>query len=311
MRSRLALVAVILFVTLSSFAQERREVCNLFDSATIYLNIDTASSWDIGVATKPELNMAYSLPNSIVTNIDSVFHPKNDTSRFVFAYRHLPDGGLTGGGLAGLPPLEVEFMHKFSTDDVDFGMIEISINENYEWYGIYDDLTNVGRNFHIGGFSHVNQSSGMDLGETLPIQGNSDGWIRSKFYVFEYEFLLDNNDYRLDSVLIRFSFISGTSGSGSEGWQIDDICANIDFVNGITEIASDESFSIYPNPNNGAFQLPNTLQSGKLQVFNLMGELVHNGVISTNELSLNLSLGCYLLVVEKDQLVHTSRMIVK
>ena len=306
MKSRLVLLTLSVFFMLSSFAQERREVCNSFDSATIYLNIDTNSNWGIGVAAKPELNTAYSLPNSIVTSIDSVFHPKNDTSRFTVAYRHLPNGGISGT-IAGFPNLEIEMIHKFLTDSIDYGVIEISVNNKNEWYDIYD--SRLGGWYEPTSFSHVHLGSGTQLNDTLSIQGDSDGWLRSTYNVGFITPL--DNDYPLDSILIRFSFISGASGTGSEGWQIDDLCANIDFINGITEVASNESFSIYPNPNNGAFQLPNTLASGKLQVFNLMGELVYNSMINTNELTLNLSAGCYLLVVEKDQLIHTSRMIVE
>lgn len=92
-----------------------------------------------------------------------------------------------------------------------------------------------------------------------------------------------------------------------------EVCYSIP-VNGIEE-QSLNSVRIYPNPNRGLFQVAvsSPVANGRVYIFDLNGQILHEEAFAGNQQSLNveLSTGLYLLKITDGQQVYTTRITVE
>jgi hypothetical protein len=83
---------------------------------------------------------------------------------------------------------------------------------------------------------------------------------------------------------------------------------------GVAESAMVPSISLYPNPNNGTFNLSLTADAGNLQqatVYDLMGRVVYRSATNTQRLDLGeVPAGHYVLVVHTDKGVFNRKFVV-
>lgn len=248
-------------------------VCNNFDNIVIGLNIDSSSVWEIGNLSKTIFNNSYSGENSIVTSLDSSYS-NSDTSNF---YIQLTNEWNFPNYLGGYYPLVLDFKHRFNTDTLnDYGKIEISFDNDPVWYNVHDILK--GYSWWTWGEKksfHVFLETGDTLYQDISISGNSNGWIHTRYYITYETLVYDNNLYPLDTMVIKFSFITDSIENNYDGWQIDDLNVFIkDDINSIKSL-NNTRFKLYPNPFNEHFKVDLIDESFyKVSVFNGLGSLV-------------------------------------
>lgn len=307
-KTTLILYFLIFVFPLISYSQGALTICNSFDTTTTYLSIDTSGIWEIGQPNKTVFDSSYSGVNSIVTDLDS-FYSSNDTSKFYVVIKD--EWGPIPNYLGLYSPLEIEFNHRFITDSIsDYGSIEMSLDYGNTWYDILSSEHNAteGPNWPYAN-EHFFEGNGVTQFDSLVVFGNSNGWVHSKF-TKDIEQIIWNDNIFPDSIIVRFSFISDSIG-GNEGWQIDNLCISMDFVSGIAENQNIEELSIYPNPNNGEFSIPENSYVGELRIYNLLGKQVYFETITKNRVSTNLPHGIYVVSIKREDSLYTSRMVIK
>lgn len=234
-----------------------------FEKGSNLVHIDTSQKnniWQIGTPHKSFFDSAYSKPYAIVTDTIGAY-PINNTSSFVI---DMPYGGLLGD--------MVSFWYKIETDSLfDGGYIELSTDTGKTW-------TNIA---NAPGCSCNNiYNYGTITGGVPALTGRSDGWQNMSFLLGCKEFGLQ------DSLLLRFTFKSGSVVSNKEGWLIDNINVIVGACEGVDEINNKQaSMSIYPMPANNnvtityQLSLPNT--KAELKLCNAMGQLVSSKSINS------------------------------
>ena len=80
-----------------------------------------------------------------------------------------------------------------------------------------------------------------------------------------------------------------------------------------TEEVAAGSFSIYPNPTNGAFSIAlNGVDVADVTIVNMVGQTVFSGVIDANaEINAGLATGTYIVIVKSDNGVFQQKLVVK
>jgi hypothetical protein len=176
----------------------------------------------------------------------------------------------------------------------DIGKTWFDVNElleNYDWtWG--NDL----------GFQQY-LSTGEKIYDNIPISKNSNGWIHSRLMIYIDDIVYNNGYYPIDTVQVKFSFISDSIG-GNDGWQIDDLCIyTYDKTTSIDNLENND-FKIYPNPNNGNFQLelPSERET-YIEIINIYGQKIYSEFLNTKNIDFkfdNLLKGIYLIRLKID-----------
>jgi hypothetical protein len=316
MRNLFVFLFGFLFIPAVGFSQFKEyRICNSFDSTITRISIDTLGAWEIGQPTKTVMNGSYSGENSIVTGLDSLYSA-NDTSIFYFTYASDYDGYFPGEYLGYYTEFEMEFKHRFITDSIsDFGGVEMSIDGGVSWVDVLSsDYNSFYNPVDPSPNAHFYEETEITVFDSLTVSGNSQGWIYSTFSKDLNQMVYDNPDWLdgslIDSVIVRFSFVSDSSG-GNEGWQIDDLCTSMDIIDNIDENEKDEKPLIYPNPNKGTFRIRESYDTDSVHIYNLYGKEVHSEMISKEEIFTNLPQGMYLVLIHKADGVCTERMIIE
>lgn len=310
MKNKTTLILYFLIFTspIISHSQKVLTICNSFDTTTTYLSVDTLGIWEIGQPNKTVFDSSYSGVNSIVTDLDSLYL-SNDTSKFYVVFKD-QRGGVPNY-LQSYSPLKIEFNHRFITDSIsDYGSIEMSLDNGNTWYDILSSEHNATWGLTSPYASeHFFEGTGNTLFDSFAVFGNSNGWVHSKFSI-DVERIIWNEHTFPDSIIVRFSFISDSIG-GNEGWQIDNLCMSMDFDLGIAKNQNIVELSIYPNPNNGEFSIPEKSYVSELRVYNLLGKQVYSESITKNSVSTNLPHGIYVVVIKSAETLYTTRMVIK
>ena len=91
--------------------------------------LDPAGIWQIGIPNKALFDSAYSPPDAIVTELDSMLPPNTKASFIITLPGYV--GNFDGGGL-------LTFTHKFSFDSAHGGgYVEFSVDTGRHWHGIF------------------------------------------------------------------------------------------------------------------------------------------------------------------------------
>ena len=81
------------------------------------------------------------------------------------------------------------------------------------------------------------------------------------------------------TALFRFTYITDSINTPTDGWMIDDIYVN-DWYEGINDIPNESIISIAPNPVVDVLHIKRKIGAAKnesVQVMNMMGEVVFSG----------------------------------
>ncbi len=227
---RILLLAA-LFFHLALFSQEWEGIWEIeefgdtinFEEETFLFQIDTSSSnlWQIGMPSKPVLDSAFSPIKALITDTINSYSISN-YSYFdvVFASENHPYF-LT-------EQLHFGFAHKFHTDSLkDGGYITISLDNGENFYDVFEE--EVGSYLISPAYNSVNlytQTDTLYNGEP-GFSGSSNGWVNtmmgwSTMYVSTSDIGRTKGGWELDTVLVRFNFISDSIAESKDGWMIDD-----------------------------------------------------------------------------------------
>ena len=151
--------------------------------------------------------------------------------------------------------------------------------------------------------------------------GKSDGWILSKFnWNWYITVKSDTITYPIDSLMIRFTFISDSIDSDKEGWMIDDIVtstAGSELCTGVEDHSVEKKIFVYPNPFSSQTTIKTNfrLNNSQIAVYNSFGYLVYqikevSGQIITLPRN-GLSPGLYFIMIwEKNKLLATRKVLI-
>lgn len=230
---------IFLFASIAAKAQFFDAAIFDFDSSNTYLYywgnykdyktlnsalfIDTVdykrNQWQIGRPNKRVFDSAFTYPNAIVTDTSAPCLP-NDTSVFVLK--------IASSGF----PNEYElywfsFVYQLDIDTGDIAMLEVSIDSGKAWINVLKDTNNYFDWTRPGAIkpdlatSTTKWDSAVIVPHVLPTPYN-------------------------DTLLLRFTLITGSDTTARDGWMIDHIATQYP-TEGVADI-SRPLFQLYPNP---------------------------------------------------------------
>jgi hypothetical protein len=259
--------------------------CN-FESTCTMVSIDTTipgNIWRIGAPNKTPFTSSYTLPNAIVTNLDSSYPVGND-SWF--------DLKINIWNM-GLPNPVITFRHKYKTDTLsDGGYVEISYDKGITWRNVLYDTSIVWMSYDNNTPNREGFYTPTDTieGGIPAFSGTSNGWQYSRIQWLWFIPVKDENDTPGDSIFIRFHFKSDSIDNNKAGWMIDNIVIYNTLISDIPEYnAKNGIINIYPNPatNNIYFALPENKSPDKIMVYDMTGRCIYSAKNASNELSVS------------------------
>lgn len=286
MKASLTFILAILFFIISS-GQATDEFCD-FETHCAITKIDTnlrQNLWQIGYPVKSVFNYG-NLTNKIVTD---TLLPYGVNNLSTFYVRIIPTGWDFW--------IDVQFDHFFDTDSLkDGGFIEISVDGGMTWTNIINSqYLVVGMDFNLysnndtlfngnpgfSGFSGIYQYSGFEL-----------------------------EMFEIDTLDLRFCFISDNIDNQRNGWSIDNLYI-WGFWEGIDE-KDHIQYNLYPNPviNKSKLTFKNPdFNKFTLEITDCFGRLIQKQTeIWSNEVTISnsgLSKGIYFFKLFDANNAHT------
>jgi hypothetical protein len=166
------------------------------------------------------------------------------------------------------------------------------------------------------------ESTGLySLNDTLyngtnGFSGNINNWTKVQFNWIKY-MAVKKSDW-IDTVIVRFNFISDATENAHEGWIIDNIrLFMVEQPGSVNESAYKNNLEIYPNPvqTNSLIKSKDQKTIKQIRIYNLTGQLLKTSEIQCSEFTFereNLTPGSYLLkCIFKDDTSETLKIIIK
>ncbi len=249
----------LLFYSLTSNAQGDYIVIANWDTLQFeqpydYLSIDSSEQniWQIGDPQKTFFNTPFSSNNAIVTDLVNTYPPNTYSYFDLYVGKfNYPEDEMGGFGESYPYNIFMEIKHKYDTDpSKDGGYITVSYDNGATWMNIIKD-TVYGHGLTPGDGVSGNlyyESDKLSNGES-GFSGTSDGWVSTWF---GWHLLpVKNGATDVDTMILRFNFVSDEIDNPKEGWMIDDIrLYSIDIGANITSFTAENALLIYPNPIN-------------------------------------------------------------
>lgn len=207
--------------------------------------IDTASTdlWQVGAPQKGFFNAPLSSPNVIVTDTVNPYPAGNTSSFTVKAATNV---------FGFWPVFFLRFYHAFDTDTLlEGGYLEVSWDNGASWTNIYDDwvLPLTVENYYTDTWTPVQP-------DTLPnghmgYSGSTGSIVSGLRWVYS-TFCWENIGFPpADSLFVRFTFTSDSTGTPRDGWMIDDMTLGSYMVHPIIAYTRmDDYLLVAPNPVN-------------------------------------------------------------
>jgi hypothetical protein len=216
----------------------------------------------------------------------------------------------------------MEFWHKYDMDTLtEIGIIEASYDGGNSWVLVNDTSVVSTMESFFWWDSDFHASNGNYTNHPLITTGKSDGWILSRFnWQWWIPVKADTIIYPVDSLMIKFTFISDAIETNKEGWIIDDILtasAEWQLCSYIKETINN-NFRIFPNPFSQQMTVESVedLKGSDIIIYNSSGIIVkeiHNA--SRHSITVqrdNLSSGVYYLVITKNgKMVGTNKLLIE
>ena len=257
--------------------------------------VDNANNcWRIGQPDKPIFQSALSLPNAIVTGLDTTY-PVKDTSSFVIL--HKADMLLDYYGY-----LFLTAYYQVNSDTLtDFGTIEFSPDNGVSWINLMTDT------------AYLNQGYYTWIPEKPVFSGNSGGWQSFELHITDADHAF--NLWYGDTVLFRFTFVSDSVQTFKDGWMLDEIMID-DWYEGVADLPSQtRHISADPNPFSGKAVITASwpMSDASLYAYNIFGQRVREikNISGTKAVfdSGGLPEGLYILqLVENNVLITTTKI---
>ncbi|OFX32979.1 MAG: hypothetical protein A2X08_09310 [Bacteroidetes bacterium GWA2_32_17] len=224
---------LIILISFTFAKGQSYQYCTGFETPDLFITIDSLGIWKIGHPSKIVFNTNIEGNKSIMTDTLNPY-PINDTSSFEITMHLI-------GFMAEVNFFDIELTHRFDTDSLlDNCLIDLSIDGRISWFNVLSDTLSLYPN------SHYFYSLGTYINGYLPISGNSQDWVVS---TFRKDIWQNWSIPNIDSVIIKFTFISDSIQTNKDGWQIDYLCLTETHYGTIKELSSLNNFAnIFPNP---------------------------------------------------------------
>lgn len=283
------LISVFLAVSVTMYSQSHEDTTVVelitFESESAYFvqGTPTTNSWQIGQPSKTLFNAAYSGTYAIVTDTMNPY-PANNHSWF--------DLRINLNEYYWFINLGIGFYHKIQTESNKAGgYITVSYDKGATWNNIVNDSVCP---FIFSPtypcFSNVNLYSSNDFlfnGES-GFSGTISEWQYVEFYW--YIRMVTKFPNEVDTLLIRFNFISDSSASELDGWMIDDIRLFYNHFNGgISGNEAQKNLQAFPNPanENTVIRTMNRQKIMKAEIYAVNGKLVKEEAVQNTEFQFN------------------------
>lgn len=224
-----------------------------YDTTTLSLEIDTSNInniWQIGKPQKTIFNQAKTQPNAIVTDTTNTY-PVNNNSVFYVNYSNYNCAYFEG-------------YYYCDTDTNDYGTIELSTDNGQTWIDLLAVSTN--------------------LSNKPVLTGNSNGW-----QFFSLDFMGYINDSQVDSLTIKFTFISDSIDTQHDGLMFDNFafCIAVNTQN----LYQLNNLKIFPNPTSDLlnFQLEEPIDNAEIRIYSTIGQLMQNQNIINTDVQFDVS----------------------
>lgn len=261
------LVATIFFsITIASYGQFNYFI-NFENSwneeqIKIELSNNPLNPWMVGKPDKTTFTEAYSKPNAIMTDTLNSVQP-NDTS--IFYLYHERDNA------APFHIFDLNFWFQMEGDSTDFGTIEISPDNGFNWINV------------------LQQDTTYDIrwrAEKPTLSGSTNGWT-------EFSITMENwastwgvfpIPMTADTIIFKFTYITDSNITQYGGWIIDNFHVN-DFWESVKESRLDDLISIYPNPANEYLYIKSksSRNNSHVQILNNLGQVVYSKAFNEKE----------------------------
>jgi hypothetical protein len=241
-----------------------------FEDTTRYNHI-LINHPDIWKIMKPEKEILFFPSNTpsygkygIITETNQYYSPNTNAS-FQFKL----------WGIGGAELTDISFWHKYDFNpNVDGGIIETSWDYGETWQNIVFDSIIQSRLHYELGEGIYSLSDTISSFENQPgFTGlNSAGNYVSILFWTPFDLL---DDSVIDTLLIRFTFKSGSFESEHEGWLLDEFDFRMVRFNSIEETPKINILTIFPNPANDIINisLENDVVS-LIRIFTLTGQII-------------------------------------
>jgi hypothetical protein len=210
-------------------SQDKEVLIDFEDTAKIktYILLDTnqGNLWRIGKPNKSIIHTAYSGNYAIMTDLNKPY-PTNNKSSFIIKY--FSSDEIKEGGT-----VYIFGQYKFDSDSlIDTGIVEYSIDKGYYWLNIM---------LYHGWW-------GWGIQDSNDKQPMFSGNVTDRWHQFSFSLPTIEASTALDSLYIRFTFISDSIDNSKEGWIIDNLNLFYYGPGSIRNIKENIKFIIYPNP---------------------------------------------------------------
>ena len=237
------MIICIFMINHSTFSQADLPWHVEFDFETIeyknFITLDSSLVWQVGEPSKSYLDTAFSGAKVIMTDTLNPY-PANTKDCFYLIIDPIKYLWF------GYTICELEFQHKTDCDTItEGGYIEVSYDKGKKWKNIiYDSI-----HFEIDDWTFTYSENFYEKDDTLEtgmpaFSGNHLAWQYSKF-MWGTGGVKKNS---IDTVLIRFCFLSDSIQTNKDGWMIDDIKITVITPSNINKNNHYTGIRVIPNP---------------------------------------------------------------
>ena len=274
----------------------------------VFITLDSSAVWQVGHPSKPNLDTAFSGEKVIMTD---TLNPYPANTRDCFYLIIDPINYLW----FGYTWCDLEFHHKIDCDSTtEGGFIEVSYDKGKKWKNIIFDSIYNEIDYWRTTEAHNFYGKSDTLGNGVPaFTGRNLEWQQSRFSWGAPGIKKST----IDTVLIRFCFLSDSLQTDKDGWMIDDIKVRSSYSSSVKKNKYNTGIQIIPNPvkDISVINLSHINTPERISVYSSTGLKVIDDHLDAPKYQISrsdLSPGIYYIrVITEDEKVHSGSFVVQ